>query len=59
MISSGSKNRKLKRRKRGAKGREIAQGKEKRERERERIGDRDTLISRGCPEGRREASSNS
>lgn len=27
--------------------------------ERERIGDRDTLISRGCPEGRREASSNS
>jgi hypothetical protein len=40
--------------------------KRERERERERgerekpvVHDRDTLISRGCPEGRREASSNS
>lgn len=43
----------------------VARGEEERVREKEREGerpvvhDRDTLISRGCPEGRREASSNS
>lgn len=34
-------------------------GEKEREKERPVVHDRDTLISRGCPEGRREASSNS